>query len=123
MTLVKRGAWRRFVWYIDGGIFWCFFFFPRTPVRSTRHLFSSFLLCSRREEPLLLEDLDDGGGHLLGWREGAVAALLGDLHDDLGVLGLLVRVVDAGETLDLPRTCSLVQPFGILQPGCFREWT
>ena len=48
--------------------------------------------------------------HLRGRHQHAV--LLRHLHHDLRVQGLLVRVVDTGEALDLPRACRLVQPLG-----------
>jgi hypothetical protein len=48
--------------------------------------------------------------HLRGRHQHAV--LLGYLHDDLRVEGLLVRVIDTSEALDLPRACRLVQPLG-----------
>ena len=67
----------------------------------------------RGEESFLLEDLDDRRRHLLGRREGTVAALLRNLHDDLRVQRFLVRVVDAGESLNLTRPRGFVQSFRI----------
>eukprot|EP00963_Diacronema_lutheri_P000977 scaffold64_cov338-Pavlova_lutheri.AAC.35 len=68
---------------------------------------------SPAEVTLALEVGEDLARHLLRWLHHAVR--FGHFHRQLGLRRFLVRIVDAGESFDLPGTCSFVQSFGI--PG------
>merc|ERR1719378_159838 len=65
----------------------------------------------RLEVALLVQELDELLRHLLRRLQHAV--LLAHLHDNLGLLRLLVRVVDAVNPLDLARARRLVQPLRV----------
>lgn len=63
------------------------------------------------QESLGVQILDDFVRHVSRRRQDAV--LLGDFHFNLRVHRFFVRIVDAGESLNLTRPRGFVQSFGI----------